>query len=159
MFVAAIVFVVAIAVFALMRIALRKQKLSLSMFFLLYAISLLGIALVALTITGRLHWLFGLIGTLLPFSGGIFRWGGRAWTTAMLIRRLRGFKRDNQASAASASSMTRGEALEILGLDEDASDEEVKQAHRRIIQKLHPDHGGSSFLAAQVNEAKTRLLG
>lgn len=58
-----------------------------------------------------------------------------------------------------SSQMDRRQALEILGLDESASPEEIRQVHRRLMQKLHPDHGGSSFLAAQINRAKDVLLG
>lgn len=54
--------------------------------------------------------------------------------------------------------MTREQALGILGLREGATREEIIAAHRRLMQKLHPDHGGSDFLAAQLNEAKRVLL-
>lgn len=55
--------------------------------------------------------------------------------------------------------MTRREAAMILGLRESAPEERVKEAHRRIMIANHPDAGGSSFIAAKVNEAKDILLG
>ena len=57
-----------------------------------------------------------------------------------------------------ASGMTRSEALAVLGLDANASDEEIAAAHRSLIQKLHPDRGGNDYLASKINQAKDFLL-
>lgn len=58
-----------------------------------------------------------------------------------------------------ATPMDRHRALEILGLEDNATSDDIRQAHRRLMQKLHPDVGGSSFLATQINRARSVLLG
>ena len=58
-----------------------------------------------------------------------------------------------------SSDMTREEALAVLGLAQGASDDDIKAAHRRLIQRMHPDVGGSADLAARINRAKDVLLG
>lgn len=64
----------------------------------------------------------------------------------------------NAAPPATESAMSETEALEILGLQRGATRDEVVQAHRRLMQKLHPDRGGSDYLARKINLARDYLL-
>jgi len=59
--------------------------------------------------------------------------------------------------ANSRSSMSRGDALDVLGLKEGASEKEIRTAYRRMMKKHHPDSGGSAYLAARINEANDVL--
>lgn len=62
-----------------------------------------------------------------------------------------------RTTAVDESRMTRALALEILGLSEPVTWEMVVQAHRKLMQKLHPDRGGSDYLAKKINSARDFL--
>lgn len=125
----------------------------------------LGVALavvIVLALTGRLHWigvalagLLVLLRQLTPLLVRLF---------PLLATRLHGGDpgaghAQGGAGAGGGAGMSREEALAILGLGADASEEDIVAAHRRLIQKLHPDRGGNDYLAARINEARDRLLG
>ena len=57
------------------------------------------------------------------------------------------------------TSMSRAEALDVLGLASDATPDAIREAHQRLIQRIHPDQGGSRYLTAAVDHAKAVLLG
>jgi len=88
----------------------------------------------------------------------------RALLMAYLDRRDAGWREHAQGdtsarrAAASSGKMTEEEAYQILGLERGASAEAISRAHRTLMKKLHPDQGGSTYLAARINEAKDILL-
>jgi DnaJ-like protein len=89
----------------------------------------------------------------------------RALLAAYLDRRDAGWREHAQSDAAagrggaSRGPMTHEEAYQILGLQPGASTEDIVNAHRALMKRLHPDLGGTNYLAARVNEAKDTLLG
>lgn len=64
----------------------------------------------------------------------------------------------DKARQSNSGTMSRDEALAVLGLKSGASNEDIKNAHRRLMKDFHPDRGGSDYLAAKVNQAKDILV-
>lgn len=69
------------------------------------------------------------------------------------------YEAHQESPVHTSAEMTPDEAREILGVNKDAEREEIIQAHRRLMNKMHPDRGGSDYLATKINLAKDCLLG
>lgn len=125
-----------------------------------------GALLLFLVLTGRIHILTAAVAAVLPLLRklpALLRFApmiSRAFGQGQSQDRKAEDGSSNGANQAPASSgnMSHREACEILGVTPGCDREEVIQAHRRLIQKLHPDRGGNDYLAAKINEAKAVLL-
>lgn len=87
---------------------------------------------------------------------------GASLLEAYLDRVMTGWREAGGPAGASPRSsndaMTRGEAFAVLGLAAGASEAEIREAYHRLMMKIHPDQGGSTYLAAQINRAREVLL-
>ena len=76
---------------------------------------------------------------------------------AALVEQYQKMQKDGMA--APGSEMTRREAMNVLGVSEGASEQDIRKAHRKLMQSNHPDRGGSEYLASKINQARDILLG
>ncbi|MCM0613434.1 DnaJ domain-containing protein [Marinobacter sediminum] len=117
--------------------------------------------LLFMVLTGRVHVLTAAVAALIPLLRklpGLLKF-------APAFRQHLGTGDGNRAGSDSSEgqtaahgNMSEQEACEVLGVRRGCSEEEIVLAHRRLIQKLHPDRGGNDYLAAKINEAKSVLI-
>jgi len=118
-----------------------------------------ALLLIGLAAIGRVHWLGALLASALAGMRFLLPIILKSLPLlAPFLTRAKAEQANNNANTVNSSDMTKDEALAILGLDTSASEEEIVMAHRRLIQKLHPDTGGNEYLATQLNIAKEVLL-
>ncbi|MEQ9545340.1 MAG: DnaJ domain-containing protein [Marinobacter sp.] len=127
-----------------------------------------GAALLFLVLTGRVHVLTAAVAALIPLLRKLPALLKFAPTVNRIYRQQRrsgndgagagGAWSDDAGQRTGVGPMSVREACDVLGVSPDCSEDEVIMAHRRLMQKIHPDRGGNDYLAAQVNEAKATLL-
>ena len=121
--------------------------------------------LVLLVITGRMNWLYAIGGGIAAFAPRVIRWIKYLPILTRFHQQYRQHRASQDAPGGQSANrrgtgkMSTAQAYEVLGLKPGASRDEIIQAHRRMMQKLHPDRGGSDYLASQINQAKDALLG
>ncbi len=140
-----------IGLYALYRFFLNANVQQIKAFILAALAFIIGIAIFALAITGRLPAALALVGALIPLAAGL--WKMRREEESGLSGN------GTQTKAKTNTPMARADALEVLGLEDGAGEEEIKTAYKKLMKKLHPDNEGSDWMAAKLNQAKELLLG
>jgi hypothetical protein len=101
----------------------------------------------------------GLWPVAMSLFGGLMVYGKPVLKAFGLWQTIKGFNRaDATKNAPTTAAMDKAQARKILQLEDNASAEEIIAAHKKMMAKNHPDKGGSTYLASQINQAKDVLL-
>lgn len=119
-------------------------------------------ALLFLIASGKLNLLFALFGVVLISFARILpvllRYNSKLQQFWSVFQKQQNSNRQRHEAADNETEMSKQEAYQVLGLPVGATEIEIIQAHRRLMQKIHPDRGGSNYLASKINRAKAVLL-
>lgn len=151
-----------IIVFYGLRNFLKAPRTVLARYFKHFLLAVVGVAILYSAFTGRLGGLIALLGVALAsivrFMPALLRYAPqlhRLWLEFIAAKRQGS---GPQSNTTAKGNMSVVEAYEVLGLKIGASEQEIIAAHRKLMQKIHPDRGGSDYLAAKINLAKQILI-
>ncbi|QQG35936.1 MAG: DnaJ domain-containing protein [Micavibrio aeruginosavorus] len=131
----------AIGLFGLYKFFVSANPKQIRAFLLAAVFFIISIALLFMAVTGRLPAAIALALAIWPIA--------LAWWKAQ--------HNPLKAKSVRPAQMTRGEALKILGLTDTATAEDIEEAYKRLIVKVHPDQQGSDWMATKLNEARDLL--
>ena len=153
-----VIWILGIIIIALMlKLLLQRASITGKPMMLLLAVAVVLLAAIALALNGLWPVATSLLGGLAVYGRPILRAFG-VWQTVRRFTKPKnstGTKRPVQ----NQTTMDKDQARKILDVGQDATEEEIILAHKRLMAKNHPDKGGSTFLASQINQAKDVLLG
>ncbi|MCR8921447.1 DnaJ domain-containing protein [Dasania sp. GY-MA-18] len=118
------------------------------------AVGITAAVVLLLALTGRIHWIGGLIAACVPLFRAALPYALRY----LPFLQAKNSEQQQQQKPQAQVNVSVDEAYQVLGLQPGADQEAVIAAHRKLIQKMHPDRGGNDYLAAQINQAKEVLL-
>ena len=118
----------------------------------------LGAILAILAVTGHLNIITAAIAGLVALLPRAMQFAKYLPFINRLYQQSNQQHQQAQTPPQGKQAMSLDEAREVLGLKPGHTKDDVIQAHRRMMQKVHPDRGGSDYLAAQINKAKDTLL-
>lgn len=133
---------VLIGIYGLYRFFLTADVKQIKALGLSIFVVIISVAILILAVTGRFPAALALVMALLPF----------------FVAYRRGKQAGDQPPGSSSSVMTEKEALEVLGLEQGATKDEITEAFKKLMMKVHPDAEGSDWMAAKLNQARDTLL-
>jgi len=122
-------------------------------------LSALGVVLLLLALSGHLNLITAAIAGLFAFTPRLLQYSRYLPLFQRAFQQHSQQQSQQQQQATTKQGMNKQQAYDVLGLKAGSSREEIVRAHKRMMQKVHPDRGGSDYLAAQINQAKDILLG
>jgi hypothetical protein len=130
-----------IGLYALFRFFMKANVRQIRALFLIGALCVVCIASFTLALTGRLPAALAVMGAIIPLAVGYFK-----------------DKKKTQKNGLAENSMSRSKALDILGLDDTATEKDITAAYKKLMKKVHPDQDGSQWMSEQLNAARDFLL-